>query len=97
MLRLATGEGVKRESFIEYYLNFNFEKNWIQNLLNLNDKNWEKFINKNHIEINKLIDEIKEIANEHLDKIEALLDGDHDKVFQESLFNLAKFSLFRSI
>ena len=58
MLRLATGEGVKRESFIEHYLNFNFEKNWIQNLLNLNDKNWEKFINKNHIEINKLIEEI---------------------------------------
>ena len=63
MLRLATSEGVKRESFIEHYLNFNFEKNWIQNLLNLNDKNWEKFINKNHIEINKLIDEIKEIQD----------------------------------
>jgi len=63
MLRLATGEGVKRETFIEHYLNFNFEKNWIQNLLNLNDKNWEKFINKNHIEINKLIDEIKEIQD----------------------------------
>ncbi len=63
MLRLAIGEGVKRESFIEQYLNFNFEKNWIQNLLNLNDKNWEKFINKNHIEINKLIDEIKEIQD----------------------------------
>jgi Fe-S cluster biosynthesis and repair protein YggX len=31
--------------------------------LNLNDKNWEKFINKNHIEINKLIDEIKEIQD----------------------------------
>ncbi len=63
MLRLATGEGVKRESFIEHYLNFNFEKNWIQNLLNLNDKHWEKFINKNHIEINKLIEEIKEIQD----------------------------------
>ncbi len=63
MLRLATGEGVKRESFIEQYLSFNFEKNWIQNLLNLNDKNWEKFINKNHIEINKLIEEIKEIQD----------------------------------
>ncbi len=61
MLRLAISEGVKREIFIEQYLNFNFEKNWIQNLLNLNDKNWEKFINKNHIEINKLIEEIKEI------------------------------------
>jgi len=63
MLRLATSEGVKRESFIEEYLNFNFEKNWIQNLLNLNNKNWEKFINKNHIEINKLIEEIKEIQD----------------------------------
>ncbi|MDB4861113.1 RNA polymerase sigma factor RpoD [Alphaproteobacteria bacterium] len=63
MLRLALGEGVKRDSFIENYLNFNFEKNWIQNLLNLNDKNWEKFINKNHIEINKLLEEIKEIQD----------------------------------
>ena len=61
MLRMASNEGVKRESFIDEYLNFNFEKNWIQTLLNLNDKSWEKFINKNHIEINKLVDEIKEI------------------------------------
>ena len=36
-------------------LNFNFEKNWIQTLLALKEKNWEKFINRNHIEINKLI------------------------------------------
>ncbi len=61
MLRLAINEGVKRDAFINEYLNFNFEKNWIQNLLNLQDKNWEKFINKNHIELNKLIEEIKEI------------------------------------
>ena len=61
MLRLAVNEGVKREYFIDQYLNFNFEKNWIQILLNLNDKYWEKFINKNHIEIKKLIEEIKEI------------------------------------
>ena len=33
MLRMATNSGVKRESFIDQYLNFNFEKNWIQNLL----------------------------------------------------------------
>ncbi len=61
MLRMATNSGVKREDFIEQYLNFNFEKNWIQNLLSTNNKNWEKFINRNHLEINKLIDEIKEI------------------------------------
>ena len=63
MLRLAVNEGVKRQNFIEEYLNYNFEKNWIQNLLGLKDKNWEKFINKNHLEINKLIDEIKEIQD----------------------------------
>ena len=63
MLRLATSCGVKRESFVEQYLNFNFEKNWIQILLALKDKNWEKFINRNHIEINKLVDEIKEIQD----------------------------------
>ena len=61
MLRLATSSGVKRESFIEQYLNFNFEKNWIQNLLATKDKNWEKFINRNHLEINKIVEEIKEI------------------------------------
>ncbi len=61
MLRLAVNVGVKRESFINEYLGFNFEKNWIQTLLNLKDKNWEKFVNKNHIEINKLIEEIREI------------------------------------
>ena len=27
------------------------------------DKNWEKFINRNHIEINKLVEEIKEIQS----------------------------------
>ena len=61
MLRLATSSGVKREEFIAQYLDFNFEKNWIQNLLSTKDKNWEKFINRNHIEINKLVEEIKEI------------------------------------
>ncbi|MBI04531.1 MAG: RNA polymerase sigma factor RpoD [Pelagibacteraceae bacterium] len=61
MLRMAVKSGVKRSSFIEQYLSFNFEKNWIQLLLSLKDKNWEKFINSNHLEINKLIDEIKEI------------------------------------
>ena len=61
MLRLAINVGISREPFIEQYLNFNFEKNWIQTLLALKEKNWEKFINRNHIEINKLISEIKEI------------------------------------
>ena len=61
MLRLAINVDISRESFIEQYLNFNFEKNWIHTLLALKEKNWEKFINRNHIEINKLISEIKEI------------------------------------
>ena len=61
MLRMASSSGVKREDFVDQYLNFNFEKNWIQSLLSTKDKNWEKFINRNHIEINKNIEEIKEI------------------------------------
>ncbi len=63
MLRMATSSGVKREDFVAQYLNFNFEKNWIQSLLSTKDKNWEKFINRNHIEINKNIEEIKEIQS----------------------------------
>ncbi|MDC3112414.1 RNA polymerase sigma factor RpoD [Pelagibacteraceae bacterium] len=63
MLRMATSAGVKREDFVSQYLNFNFEKNWIQNLLSTKDKYWEKFINRNHIEINKNIEEIREIQS----------------------------------
>ncbi len=63
MLRMALNSGIKRENFIDQYLNFNFEKNWIQSLLSLGDKNWEKFVNRNHLEINRLIDEIKEIQD----------------------------------
>ena len=33
MLRMALNAGIKRDLFIEQYLNFNFEANWIQNLL----------------------------------------------------------------
>ena len=61
MLRMATSAGVKREDFVSQYLNFNFEKNWIQSLLATKEKSWEKFINRNHIDINKNIEEIKEI------------------------------------
>ncbi len=61
MLRMAITSGISRQLFIENYLNFNFERNWIQTLLSQKDKSWGKFINKNHIEINRLIDEIKEI------------------------------------
>ncbi len=63
MLRMATSAGVKREDFIAQYLNFNFEKNWIQSLLATKEKSWEKFINRNHIEINKNIEEIREIQS----------------------------------
>ncbi len=63
MLRMATSAGIKREDFVSQYLNFNFEKNWIQSLLATKDKNWEKFINRNHIEINKNIEEIREIQS----------------------------------
>ena len=58
MLRMATRAGVKREDFINQYLNFNFEK-LDTNVIIHKEKTWEKFINRNHIEINKTIEEIK--------------------------------------
>lgn len=48
------------------------------------------------IKKNGAIEETKEIASKHLSKIETLLDGNHNKNVQESLFNLAKFSLIRT-
>ncbi len=47
------------------------------------------------IKKNGAIEETKEIASKHLSKIETL-DGNHNKNVQESLFNLAKFSLLRT-
>ena len=61
LLRMAMYSGVSRDTFIESYLNYNFEKNWIQILLSKGDKYLEKFVNKSHLEINNLIAEIKEI------------------------------------
>jgi len=61
MLRMAVNCGVPKRSFIESYLNYDYKKNWIQELLSTKDKKWEKFINKFHLEINNLIKEIKEI------------------------------------
>ena len=49
------------------------------------------------IEKSGAIDEIKEIAKQHLNKIEALLDGKHNKIYQDSLLKLARFSLLRSV
>ena len=49
------------------------------------------------IEKSGAIDEIKEIAKQHLNKIEALLDGNHNKIYQDSLLRLARFSLLRSV
>jgi octaprenyl-diphosphate synthase len=43
------------------------------------------------------IDEIKEIAKQRLNKIEILLDGNHNKKYQDSLLKLARFSLLRSV
>ncbi len=63
LMRFALNVDLSREDFIENYLNFNFDKNWIQSLLSKNEKKWEKFVNKNHIEISKIISEIKEIQS----------------------------------
>ena len=49
------------------------------------------------IEKSGAIDEIKEIAKQRLNKTEALLDGNHNKKYQDSLLKLARFSLLRSV
>ncbi len=65
LLRLANESGIKRDAFIEIYLSeeSDSKKTFIQKALALNDKKWEKYVNKHHLLINKKINEINEIES----------------------------------
>ena len=62
MLRMATSSGVKENLSLNNTLTLILKK-LIQTFLSLKDKVGKKFINRNHIEINKIIDEVKEIQD----------------------------------
>ena len=70
LLRLATKNKVKRESFMEHYFGRELDPRWLQSVSHLSDKGWKNFVSKHRDEIKATRGEIGEIA----DKIGVPLD-----------------------
>jgi RNA polymerase primary sigma factor len=70
LLRMATKNKVKRESFMENYFGRELDPRWLQRVSHLSDKGWKQFVSKHRDEIKATRGEIGEIA----DKIGVPLD-----------------------
>ena len=70
LLRMATKNKVKRESFMENYFGRELDPRWLQRVSHLSDKGWKNFVSKHRDEIKTTRGEIGEIA----DKIGVPLD-----------------------
>jgi len=70
LLRMATKNKVKRESFMENYFGRELDPRWLQRVSHLSDKGWKNFVSKHRDEIKATRGEIGEIA----DKIGVPLD-----------------------
>ena len=63
LLRMATRCKVKRESFLENYLDRELDPRWLQRISHLSDKGWKQFVQKHRDEIKATRTEISEIAD----------------------------------
>ena len=70
LLRMATKNKVKRESFMDNYFGRELDPRWLQRVSHLSDKGWKNFVSKHRDEIKATRGEIGEIA----DKIGVPLD-----------------------
>ena len=70
LLRMATKNKIKRESFMENYFGRELDPRWLQRVSHLSDKGWKNFVSKHRDEIKATRGEIGEIA----DKIGVPLD-----------------------
>jgi RNA polymerase primary sigma factor len=70
LLRMATKNKVKRESFMENYFGRELDPRWLQRVSHLSEKGWKQFVSKHRDEIKATRGEIGEIA----DKIGVPLD-----------------------
>ena len=63
LLRMATKNKVKRESFMENYFGRELDPRWLQRVSHLSDKGWKNFVSKHRDEIKATRGEIGEIAD----------------------------------
>ena len=64
LLRLAVSAKIKRTEFLEQYYGNEMEPNWVKRVSRLTGKGWKDFTKESQGEIDRILDEIAEIANE---------------------------------
>ena len=64
LLRLAVSAKIKRTEFLEQYYGNEMEPNWVKRVSRLTGKGWKDFTKESQDEINRILGEIAEIANE---------------------------------
>ena len=64
LLRLAVSAKIKRTEFLEQYYGNEMEPNWVKRVSRLTGKGWKDFTKESQGEINRILGEIAEIANE---------------------------------
>ncbi|MCZ6591290.1 MAG: sigma-70 family RNA polymerase sigma factor, partial [Alphaproteobacteria bacterium] len=62
LLRLATKSRIKRESFLEHYLEREMDPRWLQSVSHLSERGWKQFVAKNKDEIKALRNSIGDLA-----------------------------------
>ena len=65
ILRWAMGCGVKRDEFLERYYGSEMNPRWFSNLSKLNDKKWDKFIEKHKDDVKRARGEVA-LISEHV-------------------------------
>ncbi len=64
LLRIATGERIKREDFLQHYQGSELDPDWLKTISKLPGKGWERFTSKRHNDIIEIRNHIAEIAQE---------------------------------
>jgi len=62
LLRLAAKNKIKREKFLEKYVNHELEKNWLRKLSLSKEKVWVDFVKNERSKLKEILDEIKSIV-----------------------------------
>jgi RNA polymerase primary sigma factor len=64
LLRLAMGSGIKRESFLDFYLKSNLDNAWLEPMKKNRTKGWKAFLESKLTEANDLRDQIAIISHQ---------------------------------
>jgi RNA polymerase primary sigma factor len=63
LLRLSESSGVRRDSFLRHYRGNELDPEWVERVACLPDRGWDRFVERNGLEILELRRDIAEIAN----------------------------------